>query len=111
MSFRENLKRELTYSGLLVKELALQTGIHKRTIDKYLTEKGSSPSVENAVLIARVLGVSVEYLVTGRGGIPRDQHRRILCPEARRIANLVDHLDETTRKTLLTMIQALPKSP
>jgi lambda repressor-like predicted transcriptional regulator len=36
MGFRENLKAELTYSGILVKELAAEAGIKKHTIDNYL---------------------------------------------------------------------------
>jgi plasmid maintenance system antidote protein VapI len=65
MGFKENLKTELSYSGMLVKELAELSGINKHTIDNYLNVKSRIPSAENAVRIARVLGVSVEYLVTG----------------------------------------------
>ena len=33
MGFKENLKAELSYSGMLVKELADQAGVKKHTID------------------------------------------------------------------------------
>ena len=49
-----------------VKELAERTGISKRAIDHYLAEKFTEPTAETAVKIAQVLGVSVEYLVTGK---------------------------------------------
>ncbi len=65
MSFKENLKDELKYQGMLVKELADRSGIPKGTIDHYLAEKNTSPIAENAVKIAQALNVSVEYLVTG----------------------------------------------
>lgn len=65
MRFRENLKAELTYQGILVKELSAKTGISKRTLDNYLREKGSIPPADYAVLIAKALNTSVEYLVTG----------------------------------------------
>jgi len=65
VGFSENLKKELTYSGLPVKDLAALSGVNKRTIDSYLRINGKSPSAENAVRIAKALGVSVEYLVTG----------------------------------------------
>lgn len=65
MRFRENLKAELTYQGILVKELSAKTGISKRTLDNYLREKGSMPPADFAVLIAKALNTSVEYLVTG----------------------------------------------
>ena len=65
MGFRENLKSQLDYSGMLVKELAARSGLKKKTIDSYLGNRGYTPSVEAAVSIAKALGVSVEYLVTG----------------------------------------------
>jgi len=65
MSFKENLKSELAFSGLLVKELAAKSGVNKHSIDNYLNKRGQLPSVEVAVRIAQALNVSVEYLVTG----------------------------------------------
>lgn len=66
MGFRENLKEELSYKGMLVKELADKSGVPKGTIDHYLAEKYTEPIAINAVKIAKVLNVSVEYLVTGQ---------------------------------------------
>ena len=66
MPFRENLKSELEFQDIKVKELAAKTGISRRTIDQYLSSAAKMPSAENAVKIAQVLGVSVEYLVTGK---------------------------------------------
>ena len=68
MQIRENLKDELSYQDLTVKELANRTGISKHTIDHYLTLNGSQPQVELAVKIAQALNVSVEYLVLGKDG-------------------------------------------
>ncbi len=65
MGFRENLKAELEYQGMLVKELAEKSGISKKTIDHYLISNPREPLVSNAVAIAKALNVSVEYLVTG----------------------------------------------
>lgn len=72
MRFRENLKAELTYQGILVKELSAKTGISKRTLDNYLREKGSMPPADYAVLIAKALNTSVEYLVTGEASSNSD---------------------------------------
>lgn len=63
MSFAENVRAELEYQDIQIKELAQKTGISKNTLDKYLSGRKSEPGVENAVKIAKVLGVSVEYLV------------------------------------------------
>ena len=65
MAFKENLKSELEYKNIKVKELASETGISRRTIDQYLATDSKMPSAENAVKIAQVLDVSVEYLVNG----------------------------------------------
>ena len=65
MGFKENLKSELIYSGILVKELSAITGIKKHTLDNYLNTHNSIPNAVAAVKIAQALGVSVEYLVTG----------------------------------------------
>jgi transcriptional regulator with XRE-family HTH domain len=66
MGFKENLKSELIYSGMPVKELAAKSGVNKYSIDNYLNARGQIPSAEAAVKIAAALGVSVEYLVTGK---------------------------------------------
>ncbi|MBR4789524.1 MAG: helix-turn-helix transcriptional regulator [Treponema sp.] len=66
MGFRENLKDELTYQDITVKELASRTGISKHTIDHYLTKNGSQPQAELAVKIAQALNVTVEALVLGK---------------------------------------------
>lgn len=66
MGFRENLKDELIYKGIQTKELATLTGISLNTLNHYLVQNAASPSVENAVKIAKALNVTVEYLVTGK---------------------------------------------
>jgi transcriptional regulator with XRE-family HTH domain len=65
MGFAENLRTELDYQGLIVKQLAAQTGISVHTLNHYLSGKKSMPPADAAVKIALALNVSVEYLVTG----------------------------------------------
>jgi Helix-turn-helix. len=52
MGFKENLKSELSYKSMLVKELAKITGISKKTIDNYLNVREYMPSADAAVRIA-----------------------------------------------------------
>lgn len=66
MGFKENLKAELNFQNVLVKELAAKTKISKRTLDNYLRTNANDPPATTAVRIAKALGVSVEYLVTGK---------------------------------------------
>ena len=66
MSFKDRLRQEIEYKGLLVKELSAEVGISNSTFLSYIDARGVLPNVETAVKIAAALGVSVEYLVTGK---------------------------------------------
>ena len=65
MGFKENLKAELEYQGMQLKELSAKCGVSKNTLGNYLTGHNSLPSIETGVKIAQALGVSAEYLVNG----------------------------------------------
>lgn len=65
-TFRQNLRSELTYQDITVKELSARTKIPKPTLDCYLGSRGVMPPADIAVKIAKVLNVTVEYLVTGK---------------------------------------------
>ena len=66
MGFRDNLREALDFSGLEQKELAYKSNLSLRNIENYLRENGAIPAADKAVKIARTLGVTVEYLVTGK---------------------------------------------
>jgi len=106
MGFRENLKAELAYSDMRVKELAKLSGVKKQTIDSYLRENGYIPSVETAVCIARSLGVSVEYLVTGDEIKTKNTQYPI---EARLVADITAKLNEKNRKMVVTIVESIKK--
>jgi transcriptional regulator with XRE-family HTH domain len=91
MEFGENLKSELAYRDMLVKELSALSGISRHTIDNYLNVRRNMPTAENAVKIAQVLGVSVEYLITG-------QEKSPLSPEIDALVQTVRQLNENDRK-------------
>jgi len=98
MGFGEHLKEELEYRGMLVKELARATGIPKKTLDNYLLTNGTMPAADKAVAIAHTLGVTVEYLVTGRDITKTKAEREALSPETRSISNHVEPLSQEKRK-------------
>ena len=102
MSFRENLKAEIAYSGILVKELAAQAGLKKHTIDTYLSVRGRMPAADTAVRIARALGVTVEYLVTGE-----ENSRDESSPEQeiRTLIRNFKSLPEDDRKMIIAILQ------
>lgn len=66
MGFKENLKSELEYKGMSVKELASKSGAKKQTLDNYLSTHNSIPNAALAVKIAKALDTTVEYLITGQ---------------------------------------------
>jgi transcriptional regulator with XRE-family HTH domain len=99
MGFRENLKQELSYNDMLVKELAESSGVHKRALDMYLCEKASMPPADAAVSIARALGVTVEYLVSGEEpALPRD---------IRAISRSLLKLGEKDRKIVSALVKTM----
>ncbi|MDR0400914.1 MAG: helix-turn-helix domain-containing protein [Treponema sp.] len=65
-SFADRLRFEIEYACLSQKEFAAKAGIKKRALDMYLGSQQSMPPADAAVKIASALGVSVEYLVTGK---------------------------------------------
>jgi len=106
MGFRENLKSELAYSGMLVKELVAKSGVSKHSIDNYLNARGQIPSVEAGVKIAKALGVSVEYLVTGEEGSQAGKSQKT-SRDIRIIAQLAEQLDDEQRQFLIDFIKWL----
>ncbi len=65
MSFRDRLREEIEDKGFLVKEMSSKVGISNSTFLSYIDARGVLPNIETGVKIAKILGVSAEYLVTG----------------------------------------------
>jgi len=105
MGFKENLKAELAYKNILVKELASISGVNRRTLDNYLRETCSAPSADAAVRIARALGVTVEYLITGHekeglNPIP-------LLPDLQIVLKNLESLNKRDQKIVFNLIKSL----
>jgi transcriptional regulator with XRE-family HTH domain len=106
MGFKENLKSELIYSGMMVKELCAKTGIKKHTLDNYLNTHNSLPNAETAVKIARALGVSVEYLVTGTEWKTRNLQPP-LPPDMQLLVATADKLSIENRRLAIKLVKTL----
>jgi len=106
MGFRENLKSELDYSGMLIKELANLSGVKKKTIESYLGTHSYMPSADTAVAIAQALGVSVEYLVTGKDVKLKTVHYPL---EAKLAADITAQMEERNRKMAVAIIKTIKK--
>jgi transcriptional regulator with XRE-family HTH domain len=100
MGFRDNLKQELSFNGMLVKELAVVSGVQKRALDTYLlSENASMPPADTAVKIAHALGVSVEYLVTGE--------ETVIPADVRQTVRNLLQLNKKERKAVSVLVSTL----
>jgi len=105
MGFRENLKEELNYQDIQIKELAQKTGLSKNTIANYLTVNGNLPNIESAVKIAQALGVSVEFLVTGKEA--KLKPRKPQSAKMKKINDVFQRLDEFDCSAVLALAEKL----
>lgn len=105
MGFAENLRDELEYQGMQVKELAERTGLSINTLNKYRPGSTVVPTIDNAAKIARVLNVSLDYLASGLdSGAPTaaaiDAHalakklRRFSKTDVQLVTAMIDSLGE-----------------
>ena len=107
MSFKDNLKSELDYQDIQLKELAAKTGISKNTLGNYLTGHNSLPSAENVVKIAQALNVSVEYLVTGKSS--EELWFSSIPIKQRKIMDCLKYLDEIDLDSVLALVSTMKK--
>ena len=104
MDFRDRLRDQIEYCGLLDKEVADRAVISKRAIDSYVGSRGCIPSADIAVKIAKVLGTSVEYLVTGEA--PSVQ---IVVPENSALKHINSYESKAERKLIKNFINLSEK--
>lgn len=110
--FRDNLKEQIEYKGMIIKELAAKTGISKRTIDTYVDSRAVIPNAEIAVKLAEALDTSVEYLVKGtdpqtKPDLPQKEIRNY--EKYRRIIDDLDTIPQEFLPVLEAMIHAAAK--
>jgi transcriptional regulator with XRE-family HTH domain len=106
--FKKNLRTELDYLDLTVKELSAKTGIAKGTLDCYLGARASMPPADVAAKIANVLGVTVEYLVTGKEEKNKN-NLQLLDHNIRSIIQILVELDEKDLETVIGLTKLLKK--
>lgn len=99
MGFKENLRQEMEFRDIKPKELSDLTGLSVNTIRNYINGHNALPSVETGVLIAKALGVTVEYLVTG--GLEEDKK------QAQRIALDFSKLNKNDQKSVKALISEM----
>lgn len=110
MGFRENLKDEISYQGIMIKELAAKSGVQAGSISNYLKENCSIPSADVAVKLATALNVTVEYLVNGKKNeksLNLQNAPKQYPLEIRRLADKIETLCERDIKNISALVDAM----
>ncbi len=107
MSFSTQLKEEIEFADLRYKELAEKSGVPERALYNYVATKNPSmPPADVAVRIAKVLGVSVEYLVTGEKNF--DSQYFVHYPaEIRNLADKIAKMTLRDRRHVTALVNAI----
>ncbi len=103
MGFKENLRDEMKYQDIKPKELSDKTGISVNTIRNYINGHNALPSIDSGVKIAKVLGVTAEYLVDGKESDSKDNN--IL----ETLVSDFKSLCENDKKSVLALISEMKK--
>ncbi len=109
MGFKENLKDEIAYQGLMIKEVAAKAGLSAGTMSNYLKENSSIPSADIAVKIANALNVTVEYLVLGHETNKKDISNSYNA-QIRTIADKLNTFSESEKFIIETLVDAIQKT-
>ena len=105
MDFNTRLKEEIEFADLRYKELAEKSGVAERALYNYVATKNPSmPPADVAVKIANALGVSVEYLVTGK--TMHSQITQIDLNKFHKYAHLLEKIDSLSERQR-TLVQAI----
>ncbi len=91
MDFHSRLKEEIEFADMRYKELAEKSGVPERALYNYVaSKKPSMPPADVAVKIANALGVTVEYLVTGKDSKPAIKQKNLNNAKLCRIAEILN---------------------
>ncbi len=108
MGFKERLRDEIEYRGLLIKEVSAALGISNSTFLSYVDARGVLPNVETAVKIAKYLGVSVEYLVEGESPSEKNPNHSFQS-EKMYLNEIYEKLSAHDKEILIKIAEALGK--
>jgi transcriptional regulator with XRE-family HTH domain len=105
MSFRDNLRETLDFLGMEQKELAAKTGLSLKTIENYVKKDSSVPSADKAVLIAQALGVTVEYLISGKK--PKKTDTPTIQPKTKEAIDTISKLNKYNYEVIVSVAKTL----
>lgn len=106
MNFRENLRFLMESKDMQIKELSSRTGISENTLKTYLKTDSAEPKISKAMQIAQALGVSVEFLATGKNS-ESDAHSYTI----QEILSAAKQLSYRDQLIVLATIKAMKEHP
>lgn len=104
-NFKENLRSELDYQDITIKELSAMTNIPYRSIENYLSARESIPPADYAVQIARALKTTVEDLVLGKSKTQTKKSES----EAQKIQRLFSKLPKSDQLVFIRLMEGILK--
>lgn len=103
MNFWERVDELLEKNEINKKTLAYEAGFDASNITKGI-KNGNVPSAETAVKIAKVLNVSVEYLVTGKNNL-RDDF--CISQQSKNLNEQFSKLSEKGKRIVLALVKEI----
>lgn len=104
MRYEEKLRREMILRGFNQQKLARLSGVSDSEVSRILSGK-SQPGLENALKLARAVGVSLDYLADDK--LDNDPTRSPDAPWDRELLALGQQLDPRRAVQLLMAAQTL----
>jgi len=100
-NFHIRLNDFIGRSGMTLDELSLKSGVSTKTIQNWTRNASpTTPRIDQGVMVAQVLGVSAEYLVTGKAPCG-------LSEKGLKIALATEQLSEEGKSIALTQVEEL----
>jgi len=100
-SFHERLHYFIKRSGMTLDEISFKSGVSTKTIQNWTRDASPTiPRIDQGVKVAQVLGISAEYLVTGKAPVG-------LSERGIKIALAAEELSDEGKNVALTQVKSL----
>jgi len=100
-SFHLRLNDFIRRSGMTLDEISLKSGVSTKTIQNWTRNASPTmPRIDQGVMVAQVIGVSAEYLVTGKAV-------NGLSEKGLKIALTAEQLSDEGKSVALTQVEGL----
>lgn len=96
-SFKENLRNELLFKDIQLKEFAAKIRIPYTTLLSYVDKKECLPKIDVAYKMAQELDVTLEFLITGN---PKDNYKKNLSPTYKELLTLPSNVISSIKEII-----------